>query len=791
MIAELKSHPHLFLNEHLAQINMALKQGILPWHSDDVITEEVKGILKKVISFHDSGKGTPAFQEYIKDPLHYQGNERDKAHTPLSLVIALTMAESKKWDDFVTLIVAAVIKGHHSRLPTIPEKKIGKIDCPKWDLDNFAYGQTARVLKKQLGVLDFVSLEKEIGLCFWDDIFKEVAPTNLINKAKNHLKQILKTRFWRLTIGEAVELRLKTQLIFSILLEADKAFLAVSDPTVYLKREKKRWKSEWVDQKIGVPPQNTINQLRRKARTEVMSSVENVRKEDFLKGEIFSLTAPTGIGKTLLAANWALKMREKAQDMLAVTSKIIVVLPFLSVIEQTAKNYEELLKIGGYKIDGSWLLKSHSLADRNYADWLNDEDEPFFVDSWRSELIITTYDQFLMNLMEPKARYQMRFHNLCDAIIIMDEVQSLPCQLWVPLEQIFKGLAKAGNSKILLMSATLPAFVKDAQPLLKDYQEYFQCFQRYEIHFRLKNKTYIKDFCAELCQLLPQWIENKKRVLITLNTRKSARIIRDALYEVCIKEHFNVPLLFLSADVTPKDRLDKIKTIKEGDPCIVVSTQCIEAGVDIDMDIVFRDFAPLDSLIQIAGRCNREWRTSNRKVVTVVDLVNEQGNRYSQMIYNPIHLQETRELLKEKDKILEEEILNLAEDYFASLAVKKDTGKKHLYSFAYWQEDISVREILRGPEIEQYTFLVLEEDPSLRETMIVANNIEDCWQRKEEWRKLASRIAMISVQIYAQKDFNPGWIAQPFLNNYWIVNEGCYQEESGLQISVEISSRIL
>lgn len=96
-----------------------------------------------------------------------------------------------------------------------------------------------------------------------------------------------------------------------------------------------------------------------------------------------------------------------------------------------------------------------------------------------------TYDQFLMSLMDPKARYQMRFHHLCDALIIMDEVQSLPCQLWQPLDRVFQDLVKLGSSKLLLMSATLPSFVSQHTPLVKDYPAYFSAFAKYKLVFNL------------------------------------------------------------------------------------------------------------------------------------------------------------------------------------------------------------------------------------------------------------------------------------------------------------------
>lgn len=462
--------------------------------------------------------------------------------------------------------------------------------------------------------------------------------------------------------------------------------------------------------------------------------------------------------------------------------KIIVVLPFLSIIDQTTKVYGRLLQAGGYEADGAWLMTSHSLSDRNYAEWLEEGEKPFYVDTWRSELIITTYDQFLMSLMDPAARYQMRFHNLCDAVIIMDEVQSLPCRLWQPLEKIFKSLVTICNSRILLMSATLPPFVSEAAPLLPGFESYFAGCQRYSLRFRTTEKLSIEQFCEEVESRLPVWAEENKRVLITLNTRKSARKVRDTLAGPSSSAS-GIPVYFISADVTPGDRLEIIKKIKEDKPCIVVSTQCIEAGVDIDMDLVIRDFAPLDSLVQIAGRCNREGK-KGRCPVEIVDLVDAEEQRYSEMIYDPVHLQVTRDLIKDTYEVLEEDILGLSNCYFQGLFSKKDTGGVHLKRFARWQEDLPVKEILRGKEKRQHTFLVIQQDPQLKEDMARANSEIDRWKRREAWRKLAGRIARISVSIYARPGFHPQRIADDHLG-HWILREGYYSSERGLLVEGE------
>lgn len=790
MTSLIYSHPHLELHEHIEQVESGLR-ALQQWHSQKV-QDVVAEWLPKLAKFHDLGKGSVAFQSYIQDPQHYRGDPREKAHTPLSLFLTLLLTQGDEWDALEALGLAAVVRGHHTALPTIPERKIGAVSCSDRDLNNFASGESARVLNRQLTNLDVVELERQTGLSMtkdWEQIHAD--PARYVRKMKRYMDDVLVKTIQKLTEEQAVVYRLKIQLFFSLLLEADKALLAISNPEVYLKREIPRWDAQWVEQRIrNLETQNReknkdqdlkplTNLLRGKMRDEVKRSIEKNFQE-----QIFSLTAPTGCGKTLLAATWALKMQEKVLRIAGNPPKIIVVLPFLSVIDQTAKEYAKLLAIGGVEKDGRWLLTSHSLADRSYAQDMEVKDERFFVDTWRSELIITTYDQFLMSLMEPKARYQMRFHHLCDALIIMDEVQSLPCQLWQPLDQVFQGLMSLGSSKLLLMSATLPSFVSRHTPLVNDYPAYFAAFSRYKLVFNLDETISLDAFGKLIVERLPDWISEHKRVLITLNTRGSARKVWQVIKEGWIDDKKGMQLFFISADVTPKDRLEIVEEIKLGNPCIVVSTQSIEAGVDIDLDLVLRDFAPLDSLIQIAGRCNREGDGA-RGTVEIFDIVNENERRYSEMIYDSIHLQVTRSLLQDKDEVPEETVLSLAEHYFTELSKKKDTGREHLKRFTRWLDDDPVRELLRGKERQQFTFLVSEEDPELLEDLAQASQVEDRWERREAWRALAGRIAMVSIHVFAKPGFSPRQMADDHPGDLWILRSGYYAPAGGLNVEGE------
>ncbi|MCD5397735.1 CRISPR-associated helicase Cas3' [candidate division NPL-UPA2 bacterium] len=753
----LKSHPDLQLCEHITQIGSAI-DSLYSWHSKDTVSTAIRALVQKVVSFHDIGKGTETFQEYIKNPSGYTRDPMDKAHTPISTLLTLLLAEKEGWDPLNTMLVSAIVFGHHRGLPSVEK------------LREIGTGMLPRILKRQIATLQLVALSQHCGI----DISRLDLTDRPWAKAQRYLDDAVLPVFENLSIEEATAFRLKTQLLFSLLLEADKAFLAVKEPQNYLYKETRHWMPGWVKQRIGKPEDTPVNKVRKSIRVNLEKKVNEIKSPD-----IFSLTVPTGSGKTLLSATWLLELKEKLGKISGTYPKAIVVLPFLSVIDQTTKEYESLLTIGGNKADGAWFLTSHSLSDRKYGQGLEEETQHFFVDTWRTELVITTYDQFLMSLIDSKSRHQMRFHNVCDALIVMDEVQSLPCKLWKPLEEILKCLVKIGNSSVLLMSATLPAIIPDAKPLIENYPDYFKVFNRYKLVFRLQKKLNIDNFCEEVFKHRKKWLQKNKRVLITLNTRKSARLVRDSLAKNWPAKYASIPLLFLSADVTLLDRLAAINIIKEGRPCIVVSTQCIEAGVDIDMEVVIRDFAPLDSIIQIAGRCNRNGRMTQMGIVEVMDLVNGKGKRYADMIYDDVHLQVTRQLTERKTDIEEKDVLPIANRYFEMLSIRKDKGMKHLERFARWQDGEPVQELLRGKEREEYTFLVLEQDPELKKAMAKANEIQDRWKRREAWRALAGRIAKISVSIYSRPGFEPQDIATEYLGQ-WVLRDGFYSPERGL-----------
>jgi CRISPR-associated endonuclease/helicase Cas3 len=677
------------LAEHLDQIRQAAR-AIWGRHGRTLFAANTETCqwFDDAVTLHDAGKASAAFQEYIPNPAKYRGSKESKAHTPLSTMCALRYAQDQEWAWQRALAVALIAAGHHSEFKTHDE------------LDR-AFSSMDHVIDQQIQNLDWDALDRAIGISVPRP--NKLTGTELCVEASDFLQELVEP-LHEFDIEDQVAYRLRCQLAFSVLLEADKAFLAVppKDLPKYLAPRQSCLPPEMVEKFLIGKPATAMNPIRTQARQAMFTGLESAGEQ-----RLQTMTLPTGTGKTLLAASWALTLREKINAAEGQPPLVLIVLPFLAIIDQTAKEYEELFR--GY-VEAGELISYHSLSDRTYAPDLEDNSQGFFLDTWQSNVVITTFDQFLFALLSPKAKHQMRFHHLADALIVLDEVQALPCILWEPLRRVLGELTKLGSTRLLAMSATQPGFLNNPHELIGKCQDFFQQMARYRIVLRHQVPMKLESFIQECRSRLPEWAG--RRVLITLNTRRSARQVRD---ELALNLPAGMALEFLSADVAPKDRLRAISRIKErvqnSEPCLVVSTQCVEAGVDIDMDLVIRDFGPLDSIIQIAGRCNRHNLRSRGRVEIACLVDDESGRSFAGMIYDKILLHVTQQTLGGRETLDEEEIFPLTADYFTRLAKEKNTGEEEIQHWGRWEEMTAVRKLLRGVQPPQVSFLVIQNDP--------------------------------------------------------------------------------
>ena len=336
----------------------------------------------------------------------------------------------------------------------------------------------------------------------------------------------------------------------------------------------------------------------------------------------FRITAPTGSGKTLAMLAFALKHAERNG-----LRRVIVVLPFLAIIEQNARVYREALQ----SLDDSGVLVEHHSAVMVSGD---DGSEPTeneshdrtrakqATENWDAPVIVTTAVQFLESLFSRRAASCRKLHNIARSVVVFDEVQTLPFPLLDPILSAVGTLRDTFGVSFLFGSATQP-YLQRAPNLPSGFAvDGTEC---HEIVAEVGHTFAIfRRATLELpCLTEPPWtwddlvtrLDSERQVLIIVNLRKHAQDLFDRLRVA------RTPGLFhLSSTMCAAHRSDKLgrkdhpvpgtiyHALKSDEPCVVVSTQVVKAGVDLDFPVVFRAIGPLDAIIQAAGRCDREGK---------------------------------------------------------------------------------------------------------------------------------------------------------------------------------------
>ena len=317
---------------------------------------------------------------------------------------------------------------------------------------------------------------------------------------------------------------------------------------------------------------------------------------------IYEMTVPTGGGKTLSSVLWALRHAVKNG-----LNRIIIAIPYTSIIEQTA---ETLRMIFG---------KENVLEHHSHVDYDSENDVAIrgtlklASENWDYPIVVTTNVRLFESMFSNKPRACRRLHNMAKSVIIFDEVQTLPLHYYTPILQGLDTYRRIFGSSILLTTASQPSLngvIKGCNPNVKcealpsrpiaivpHDQTLWKPLKRVELHMETSRYSY--DEIAERIAKFP-------RVLCIVNTRKTAQEIYNRMPE-------GGGLIHLSRMMCPahlKEQLHKIRDrLKDANKCLrVISTQLIEAGVDVDFPVVFRQEAGLDSVIQAAGRCNREGK---------------------------------------------------------------------------------------------------------------------------------------------------------------------------------------
>lgn len=318
---------------------------------------------------------------------------------------------------------------------------------------------------------------------------------------------------------------------------------------------------------------------------------------------IFSLSAPTGVGKTLAAMAFAVNhvLHHKLK-------RVIVVIPYTSIIEQNANVYR-------HAFGKENIVEHHASIDPEREDFRN----RLACENWDAPIIVTTSVQFLESLLANRSSHCRKLHNIIKSVVIFDEVQSLPIGHLTPILDLLKELTRSYHVSIVLSTATQPALgqrstgiggqfggFEQVNEIVPDPLRTFAVLKRADIIWPKK----IDEACS--WENLAGEIERHERVLAIVHRREDARTLTKLLPEGTIH------LSALMCAAHRLQELDKIRKALKGTGIVrVVSTQLVEAGVDVDFPIVFRAFGGLDAIAQAAGRCNREGKLPGRGIVHI------------------------------------------------------------------------------------------------------------------------------------------------------------------------------
>ena len=389
--------------------------------------------------------------------------------------------------------------------------------------------------------------------------------------------------------GYEIRIMLFTRILFSSLTDADYSASALHFNPNYLEETST---APFNPSEIWDKLSDTVKALSKQSNGDpTLNQMRNdlfqqcVKMGQILPNGVYTLTAPTGMGKTLDMLAFALQ-----QMICNGKRRIVVVLPFLSIIEQNAAVYRKILPD---------VLEDHSQADCEDDTTASRE----LSQRWDAPFIITTSVKFFESLFSCTGPSCRKLHNLSNCVILFDEAQSLPPTLAETTLTTLKELSCTYRSTVLFSTATQPDF--DALPdvtwtpkeIVPNPQELFDKSRRVSVRWHLDEAVTFDEIANDAAK--------DDQVCFIVNLRRHAL----SLYERLCVNFAPCDIFLLTSDLCPAHRtqiLNEVKRrLRKHLPCMLVATQCIEAGVDISFDVVYRALAPLESLIQAAGRCNR------------------------------------------------------------------------------------------------------------------------------------------------------------------------------------------
>lgn len=565
----------------------------------------VKHIAGLAGMLHDMGKYTHQFRDYILEAVRNPDSPPRRGSVDHSTAGGKLLYErfhtgnpSMKW--ILAEVVGNAIISHHSYLHDFLN-------------DDRESNYLHRVRDKEHESIEF---DRAVGH-FFEKVMGENNFEQYVSKALIELEAYVNKPYCGTNAGRLMFL---TKFVFSALIDADRTNTRV------------------FEENIDVEPKQCSTELFRDYYEKLMTKIDLFRNHNDAQTAIHSLrremsdqcdefasrpsgiytvSIPTGGGKTLASLRYALKHAIRYGK-----KHIVYVVPYTTIIEQNAAEVRRILQ------DDSHILEHHSNVIEDTHD--DDEDQDGVVstrqklklakDNWDSPIVFTTMVQFLNVFYAKGSRNIRRLHNLSESVIIFDEVQKVPVRCVSLFNQALNFLKAYGHSSLILCTATQPAlyYVKNKLEMNTDgemihnLERVIEAFKRVEIIDKATEETFNND---KLTDFIAEKLNEVRSVLVILNTKAVVKNL------FCQLEGSGVPIYHLSTSMCAAHRnhiLGQVKAhLEKGEKVICVSTQLIEAGVDISFDCVIRSLAGLDSIAQAAGRCNRHGENDIQQVYVI------------------------------------------------------------------------------------------------------------------------------------------------------------------------------
>ena len=624
-------HSEILLKDHLLEVARNSASYIEELEIDD------KNILKKCAFIagmcHDFGKYTSFFQMHLKG----KGKNPRSQHAFISSIFGAFLGyELLEIDDYrAPLLIYLAIKHHHGNLTNLKDglpgksfRKIAEINdysAEKIDLVREQMDDLNNNKKQIISELKWVFREggsygissKVDFTSFFEDKWLETI-NKLIASSRRYRKEYLESN--------DIKTYLQLMLIFSSLIDGDKRSAGrITD----LRRVSGIVSSLLTSYLNSVVKSTRAIQPLDSVRAELLSRVTRSIEEQDFSDRIYTITAPTGTGKTLSALTAAVKIRERVFATTGKQFRIIYALPFTSIVDQTYGVIDKVLQpVEGYDTHRQrFLMEHHHLSDLVSLSTKDNSSENHPLDlylalmeSWDSEIIVTTFVQVFQSLIGNRNRAIKKFHRIANSIIILDEIQSLEVEKWKTIGEVIRQVSECLNIYFILMTATQPHIFDEGKTIELGFKEFPQMPDRTIIHPILDQ--------MDMDHFIDMIIEKSnagQSVLVIRNTIKSSIITYDTLKHRSNDLKYSPQLFYLSTNITPIERVSRVKNIakaldsENNRNIILISTQVVEAGIDLDFDSVIRDIAPIDSIIQAAGRCNRNGKNASACEVLIVN----------------------------------------------------------------------------------------------------------------------------------------------------------------------------